>query len=40
MSILNNSIHKTNYMNEGIIVKKDDNTEEIIQIPYNINNKL
>ena len=27
MSILNNSIHKTNYMNEGIIVKKDDDTE-------------
>lgn len=30
----------TNYINEGIIVKKDDGTEEIIQIPYNINNKL
>lgn len=39
MSNLNNSIHKTNYMNEGIIVNKD-GVEEVIHIPYNINNKL
>jgi ribonuclease-3 len=36
----NNSIHKTNYMNEGILIKKDDGTEEVIQIPYNLNNRL
>jgi ribonuclease III len=29
-----------NYMNNGYVIKKDDGLDEIIQIPYNINNKL
>ena len=28
----------TNYINEGYIIKKDDDSEEVIQIPYNITN--
>lgn len=32
--------NKTNYVEEGYIVNKDDGTEEVIQIPYNINNFL
>ena len=31
---------KTNYINDGIIIKNADGTEEIIQIPYNLNNVL
>ena len=31
---------KTNYINEGIIIKNIDGSEEIIQIPYNLNNVL
>ena len=31
---------KTNYLEEGIIVKKNDDSEEVYQIPYNINNIL
>jgi len=30
----------TNYINDGIILKNSDGTEEIIHIPYNINNFL
>ena len=30
----------TNYINEGYIIKKDDDTEEVIQIPYNITNSF
>ena len=28
----------TNYIEQGYIVKKDDENEEVIQIPYNITN--
>ena len=31
---------KTNYLETGIIVSKDDGSEEVYQIPYNINNIL
>ena len=31
---------KTNYLNEGIKITNSDGTEEIIQIPYNLNNSL
>jgi ribonuclease-3 len=30
----------TNYLETGVIIKKDDGTEEVYQIPYNINNIL
>jgi len=30
----------TNYINEGYIIKKDNDTEEVIQIPYNITNSF
>ena len=30
----------TNYLETGVIIKKDDNTEEVYQIPYNVNNIL
>jgi ribonuclease-3 len=30
----------TNYLETGVIIKKEDNTEEVYQIPYNINNIL
>jgi ribonuclease-3 len=33
-------MEKTNYMNDGIVIKNNDGTEEIIQIPYNLNNIL
>ena len=29
-----------NYMNNGYVIKKDDGLDEIIQIPYNINNSV
>ena len=35
-----NNIIDHNYMENGYVIMKDDGTEEIIQIPYNINNKL
>ncbi len=31
---------ETNYLETGVIIKKDDNTEEVYQIPYNVNNIL
>ena len=31
---------KTNYIENGVVVKKSDGTEEVYQIPYNINNIL
>jgi len=30
----------TNYLETGVVIKKDDGTEEVYQIPYNINNIL
>jgi ribonuclease-3 len=30
----------TNYLETGVIIKKDDGTEEVYQIPYNLNNIL
>ena len=30
----------TNYLETGVIIKKEDNVEEVYQIPYNINNIL
>jgi hypothetical protein len=30
----------TNYLETGVIIHKDDGTEEVYQIPYNINNIL
>jgi len=30
----------TNYLETGVIIKKDDETEEVYQIPYNMNNIL
>ena len=32
--------NKTNYTNEGFIVKNSDGEDEIIHIPYNLNNVL
>ena len=32
--------HITNYLETGVVIKKDDGTEEVYQIPYNINNIL
>ena len=31
---------KTNYINEGYIYKNTDGEDEVIQIPYNLNNIL
>ena len=31
---------KTNYINEGFVVKNPDGEDEIIHIPYNLNNVL
>ena len=36
---LNNNC-KTNYMEEGFIINKEGSSEEVIHIPYNINNIL
>ena len=32
--------NKTNYMEDGFVTNKDNNSDEVIHIPYNINNIL
>ena len=40
MTSLSLNKNKTNYMEEGFIINKDGSSEEVIHIPYNINNIL